>query len=145
MKWVYYTLNLLLMCYCFNPFIQFSVSQAWLLFTCTKLSILKVLLYDIHIHLSCFKAAVLRLWWGGGAWERAGRGRKGWARAAQEGGREKRAWLSWVGVKRSWGEKGSGVRRGRADFEGISKGSKLVLVAVDTRSSNWVNKVKVFW
>lgn len=64
------------MCYCFNPFIQFSVSQAWLLFTCTKLSILKVLLYDIHVHLSCFKAAVLRL-------VRRGSMRKGWER--QEG------------------------------------------------------------
>lgn len=41
-----------------------------------------------------------------------------------------------MGVKRSWGEEGSGEKRGRADFEGSSKGSKLILVGVDSRSRN---------
>lgn len=76
------------MCYCFNPFIQFSVSHAWLPFTCTKLSILKVLLYDIHIHLSCFKAAAWRLQKGGGAGEQErGRGEAGGAGRGRDEGR----------------------------------------------------------
>lgn len=103
------------MCYCFNPFIQFSVSQAWLPFTCTKLSILKVLLCDIHIHLSCFKAVAWR-------WGKMRAREKGWERQKEVCGRR-----NGVGEKRTAEAAlcgGKERKEGRAGEEGHACGKQ---------------------